>query len=90
MDASTHRVRRRQKHFYMLKGGAPPVWLSWLGVVLQTERWPICFPVRAQTWVVGSVPSWACMRANRLIFLSHINVFLPLLLPLFLSLYNQE
>ena len=33
------------------------VWLSWLGVILQTKRSQFQFPVRAHAWVVGSVPS---------------------------------
>ena len=32
-----------------------PVWLSWLGVVLQSESSPVRFLVGAHTWVVGLV-----------------------------------
>ena len=35
-----------------------PVWLSWLGIVLQTERLQVWFLVRAHTRVAGWVPGW--------------------------------
>ena len=39
------------------------LWLSLLGVVLQTKRLLVRFPIRARAWVVGSVPSWGrCKR----------------------------
>ena len=34
-----------------------PVLLSWLGAVLQTERWLVGFHVGAHAWGVGSAPS---------------------------------
>ena len=38
-----------------------PVWLSWLVVILQTGKSPVCF--RARAWVVGLVPGReACKR----------------------------
>ena len=33
------------------------VWLSWLSTGLWTEGSPVPFPVRAQAWVAGQVPS---------------------------------
>ena len=64
------------------------VWLSWLGVVPQSERLLVRFLVRSYAWVVGSVPGvGAPTRGDRLMFLSHIDVSLPLFLPsFFLSL----
>ena len=35
------------------------MWLSWLGVIPQSERSLVQFPVRAHAWVVGLVPSWS-------------------------------
>ena len=35
-----------------------PVWLSWLGVVLQNKRMPVWFLVRTHVWVMGPVPRW--------------------------------
>ena len=53
-------------------------WLSWLGIVLQGERLPVWFPVRAHVRVAGSVPGWAaCERQT----FSHIDVSLSLFLP---------
>ena len=48
-----------------------PVWLSWLGIILQSKRSPVQFPVRTHTWVEGSRGNWS-------MFLSHINVSLSL------------
>ena len=53
------------------------------GVAQWTERRAVNqkVPVRAQAWVAGQVPSWECVRGNQLMYLSHINVSLPLFLP---------
>ena len=59
-----------------------PVWLSGLNTVLQTERLQVWFPVRAHSWVVGQVPGVrGGERGNWSMFLSHIDVSLPLSLP---------
>ena len=58
-----------------------PDWCgSVVGVITQTKRSPVQFPVRARAWVMGSVPSWSTY--NRQLF----NVSLPLFLPPFPSL----
>ena len=63
------------------------VWLNGLSACLQTKRSLVRFPVRAHSWVVDQVPSWECAGGNWLMmFLSHINVFLPLPLHSPLSL----
>ena len=56
------------------------LWLG-LGVVLQTQRSPVWFPVRAHAWVVGQVPTWGQARGNWSMLLCHIYVSLPLFLP---------
>ena len=63
-------------------------WLMWhsaLGIVLWTKRSLVRFLVRAHAWVAGQVPSWVCVRGNWLMYLSHINVSLPLFLSPFPS-----
>ena len=66
------------------------MWLSWLGVILQTERSWVWFLVRAHAWVAGSVPVWVCAKGNWLMFLSHISISLPLFRPPFPSYWNQQ
>ena len=56
------------------------VWLSGLNTGLQSERLLVRFPVRAHGWVMGQVPSWRRARGNKLMFLSHVDVSLPLFL----------
>ena len=34
------------------------MWLSWLVIAPQSERSQVGFPVKAQAWVAGAVPSW--------------------------------
>ena len=65
-----------------------PVWLSWLGIVLPSERWLVWFLVRAHAWVAGSCPVWAHIRGNRSMFLScmDVSLFFP---SLPLSLKNK-
>ena len=48
------------------------VWLSGLSAGLQTKKSPVHIPVRAHTWVVGQVPSWATDGC-----ISHTSMFLP-------------
>ena len=59
---------------------------SWLDIIPQSKRLLAWFLVRAHAWVVHSVPCWG----SWLLFLSHINVSLPLFfsLSLKLSKYN--
>ena len=50
------------------------VWLSGLGVVLQTERSRVRFPVRAHAWVAGSVPDWGAYERQPV----DVSLLLPL------------
>ena len=59
------------------------VGLSGLSTSLQTERFPVPFPVRAHAWVSGQVPSWGCVGGSRLMCLSNMDVSLPLFPPSF-------
>ena len=53
------------------------VWLSGLSARLPTKESLVQFPVRAQAWVVGQVPSTGCTRGNHtLMFLSPFFSFL--------------
>ena len=62
------------------------VWLSWLGIVLQTGRSSVWFLVLAHAWDSGSVPSQSgCMRRMRGQNFSHW-CFSPCLFPPFSSL----
>ena len=56
------------------------VWLTGLGIVMQTKRLPVQFLVRAHAWNVSQDPGWWCARGNRLMFLTHIDVSFPLFL----------
>lgn len=42
--------------------GPPPAWLNRLGITSQTERLPVQFSIRAQSWIAGSVPSQGTYR----------------------------
>ena len=64
------------------------VWLSVLSAGLWTKGLLVRFPVRAHAWVVGQVPGWGHARGSQLMFLSHIEVSLPLYLPHFHSLWK--
>ena len=55
---------------------------QWIECGLQTKGSPAGFPVRAQAWVVGQVPSGGHVRGN------HIMMFLSLFLPPFPTLHN--
>ena len=54
------------------------VWLSGLGIILQTKKLLVWFPVRAHAWVASQIPDWGHARGNCSMFLSHIGVSLPL------------
>ena len=67
------------------------------GVAQWTEHQPenrkvreLTHAVRAHAWFAGQVPSWGRVKGSLSIFVSHINVSLPLFLPHFSSLkkYN--
>ena len=62
------------------------VWLSGLNTSLGAKRSLVQFPLRAHAWVVGQIPSWGHVIGNRMMYLSHIDVSLPLFLPPFPSL----
>ena len=50
-------------HPYKNPEEAWPVWLSWMGIVQQSEMSPLRCPVRAHAWVAGSVSGGsACER----------------------------
>ena len=58
------------------------MWLSGLGVILQTKRSLVWCPARAHAWVAGQVPGWGCwqpVRSYQSMFLSHIDASLPIL-----------
>ena len=40
------------------------MWLSGLSASLRTKRSPVPFPVRADAWVAGQIPSEECVRGN--------------------------
>ena len=77
----------------MNKGGKNMPWLVWLSglnVIPQTKRSLVRFPVRAHAWVAGQVPGWGHVRGNQSMFLSHIDISLPLFLsPSPLSKINK-
>ena len=57
------------------------VWLSWLGIVPETKRSPVRFPVRVYAWVEGPIPSWGThgpKEVSQSMFLSHIDISLSL------------
>ena len=54
------------------------VWLSGLSTSLGAKRSLVQFPLRAQAWVVGQIPSWGHVIGNRMMYLSHTDVSLPL------------
>ena len=62
------------------------VWLSGSSAGLQIKRLLVQFPVRTRAWGVGQVPSWGQARGNQSVYLSHIDVSLPLFIPPFPSL----
>ena len=57
------------------------MWLRGLGVVLQSEGSLVRFPVMAQVWVAGQVPSWRCVRGNQSMFLTLMFLSLSFSLP---------
>ena len=65
------------------------VWLTRLSAGLWVERSLVWFPVRTHAWIAGQVPSWGCVRGNQLVSLSLMDVYLPLFLLPFPSLWKQ-
>ena len=67
----------------------PKPWLVWpsgLSASLQTKESQVRFPVGAQAWVAGQVPSRGCARGNHtLMFLS-----LPFSFPSSLKINKQN
>ena len=58
------------------------MWLSWLGVVPQSERLLVQFPVRAHAWVAGLIPSQGILEATDWCFsLTLMFLSLPFTLP---------
>ena len=54
------------------------MWLSGLGLVLQSESPLVQFPVRAQAWAADQVPGWGRVRATDGCFSSSLSPSLPL------------
>ena len=52
------------------------MWLSWWGIILQSERSLVQFPVRAHAWVAGSVPGWGMCGKQPIVFLS-LSFYVP-------------
>ena len=50
---------------------------QWVGCHPSKKRSPVQVPVKAHVWVVGQVPSQGKDEKQPIMFLSHINVFLP-------------
>ena len=65
------------------------MWLSGLGVILQSRRSLVRFPVRTHAWVVDQIPSCAHVRGKQSIFLSHTDVSPLLFLQPFPSKINK-
>ena len=61
------------------------VWLSWLGLLLQSKMSLVWVLVRAHAWGADQVLSWKRVRGNQWMFLSPINVSLLPFLPPFPS-----
>ena len=62
------------------------VWLSGLSTGLQPKGHLVRFPVRAHAWVTGQVPSGGRAKGNQSVYLSHMDVSLPLFFLSFPSL----
>ena len=68
------RNRRIQRWSLEIKGEIEPwpVWLSWLGIIPQSERSLVRFLVRAHVWVVVLIPSWGTYERQPIdVSLSH-------------------
>ena len=57
------------------------MWLGGLGIMLQSDRSLVLLLVRAQAWVVGSVPRWGRFKRQLIsVSLTH-QCFFPSLSP---------
>ena len=78
-SSALHRLYKLSMDFYHLTYDQK-YYVSWclsvLGVIPQTKRSPVRFPVRAHVWVVGQVPGWGHGRGNGSRFLS-LSLSLP-------------
>ena len=54
-----------------------PVWLSRLSASLGTKGSLVKFPVRAQAWVMGQIPSKGFMRGNHTLMFLSLSFSLP-------------
>ena len=72
--------------YQLLNCGPWLVWLSGWSTSLRTKRSLVRFLARAHACVVGQVPSWGHVGGNQSMYLSHIDVSLPLFLLPFPSL----
>ena len=86
LNIPKHICKTNRQKFLRTFGKTWLVWLSGLSVGLQTKGFPVQSPVRAHAWVAGQVPGREHVRGHQLMFLSHIDVSLPLFLPSFPSL----
>ena len=64
------------------------MWLSWLGIIPQTERLSVRFLVRANAWVVGLVPIWGAY--GRQLIDASVPLFLPSSLSINLKKYKKN
>ena len=53
------------------------VWLSGLSTSLQTKGLPVGFPVRADAWASGQVPSRGRARGNHTLMILSLSFSLP-------------
>ena len=61
------------------------MWLSWLGIILQSKRSQARLPVRAHTWAAGLVPGLGANERQQISVSLSVSVSLPLSLSLPLS-----
>ena len=54
---------------------------QWAGHYPENQKVEVQFLVRARAWAVGHIPCCECVRSNQSMFLSHIDVSLPLSSP---------
>ena len=79
LTAGKEQIKRRVR---MKSGGEPfLVGLRCLGIILQSQRLLLWFPVRAPAWVA----CWGMYKGNQSTLFSHVGVYLPFSLPPHLS-----
>ena len=94
-EFSLHNGQKLNTIYFLNVNAWPwPVWLCWLGVIPQSNRSPARFPSGHIPGLHVGSPSRLHLRDNWLMYLSHINVSLPLLLRPFpnfsLALLKQK